>query len=93
MLFLSVERIKNPAKGRDGGLDGAPGCITVQPGNRQLPGKGEVRIKAGETLTFETPGGGGFGPPQERLDDAVQNDLRAGLVTQDMARTQYRRQT
>ncbi len=93
MLFLSVERIKNPAKGRDGGLDGAPGRITVQPGNRQLPGKGEVRIKAGETLMFETPGGGGFGPPEERSDDAVQNDLRAGLISQDMARTQYRRQT
>ncbi|WP_170327913.1 hydantoinase B/oxoprolinase family protein [Ruegeria arenilitoris] len=93
MLFLSVERIKNPAKGRDGGLDGAPGRITVQPGNRHLPGKGEVRIKAGETLTFETPGGGGFGRPEERSDDAVQNDLRAGLISQDMARTQYRRQT
>ncbi|MEW2916183.1 hydantoinase B/oxoprolinase family protein [Ruegeria sp. ANG10] len=93
MLFLSVERIKNPASGREGGLDGAPGRITVMPENRQLPGKGEVRIKAGETLIFETPGGGGFGLPDERSDDAVQSDVRAGLVSEAMAQTQYRRQT
>lgn len=93
MLFLSVERIKNPASGREGGLDGAPGRITVMPENRQLPGKGEVRIKAGETLIFETPGGGGFGLPEERPDDAVQKDIRAGLVSDAMVQTQYRRQT
>ena len=93
MLFLSVERIKNPAKGREGGLNGAPGRITVQPGNRQLPGKGEVRIRAGETLIFETPGGGGFGLPEDRPDDAVHNDLRAGLVSTATARNLYRRQT
>ncbi|WP_170377973.1 hydantoinase B/oxoprolinase family protein [Ruegeria atlantica] len=93
MLFLSVERIKNPANGREGGLDGAPGRITVMPENRQLPGKGEVRIKAGETLIFETPGGGGFGLPEERPEEAVQSDVRAGLVSEAMAQTQYRRQT
>ena len=62
MLFLSVERIRNPAQGRDGGLDGAPGRITVEPGTRSLPGKGEVRIKAGETLIFETPAAAGLAP-------------------------------
>ncbi|WP_170413434.1 hydantoinase B/oxoprolinase family protein [Ruegeria arenilitoris] len=93
MLFLSVERIKNPANGREGGLDGAPGRITVMPENRELPGKGEVRIKAGETLIFETPGGGGFGLPEERAKEAVQSDVRAGLVSKAMAQTQYRRQT
>ncbi|WP_170517235.1 hydantoinase B/oxoprolinase family protein [Ruegeria atlantica] len=93
MLFLSVERIKNPANGREGGLGGAPGRITVMPENRQLPGKGEVRIKAGETLIFETPGGGGFGLPEERSEEAVQSDVRAGLVSEAMAQTQYRRQT
>ncbi len=93
MLFLSVERVKHPAKGRDDGQDGAPGRITVQPGDRTVPGKGEVRVKAGETLVFETPGGGGFGPPAERSQDSVQNDVRSGLVSNEMARTLYRRQT
>ncbi|WP_170763651.1 hydantoinase B/oxoprolinase family protein [Ruegeria lacuscaerulensis] len=89
MLFLSVERIKNPAQGRDGGQDGAPGRITVQPGDRSLPGKGEVRIRSGETLIFETPGGGGFGLPDERSPEAVHNDIRSGLVSSDAAQSLY----
>ncbi|SLN24757.1 hydantoinase B/oxoprolinase family protein [Ruegeria meonggei] len=93
MLFLSVERIRNPASGRNGGQDGAPGCITVEPGNRTLPGKGEVRIKAGERLIFETPGGGGYGPPSDRADDEVDTDIRSGLITRNAAETQYVRKT
>ncbi len=87
MLFLSVERVNNPAKGRHGGLDGAAGRITC--GDRTLPGKGEFRVKAGETLTLETPGGGGFGPPQDRDRAALRHDITQGLVSEDAARTFY----
>ncbi|MEO0445174.1 MAG: hydantoinase B/oxoprolinase family protein, partial [Verrucomicrobiota bacterium] len=62
LLFLSVERVQNAARGRHGGLDGAPGRIRLGQDGPDLPGKGEIRILAGETLVFETPGGGGFGP-------------------------------
>ena len=61
MLFLSVERVLNPAAGRHGGGDGAPGRIRIGYEGSDLPGKGELRVKAGERLVFETPGGGGFG--------------------------------
>ena len=62
LVFLSVERIRNPAKGRNGGMSGAPGRIRLDDGP-DLPGKGEVRVSPGQTLVFETPGGGGFGRP------------------------------
>jgi N-methylhydantoinase B len=78
MLFLSVERTQNPARGRHGGQPGAPGRIRL--GGRDLPGKGEVRIPAGETLIFETPGGGGFGPPEVRSAEARRRDLDDGLI-------------
>ncbi|WP_170391481.1 hydantoinase B/oxoprolinase family protein [Ruegeria arenilitoris] len=81
MLFLSVERIANPAKGRHGGLAGAPGRIRLGPDGPDLPGKGEVRIGGGETLIFQTPGGGGFGPPDERSPLAVRQDVRDELVS------------
>lgn len=85
LVFLSVERVLNPAKGRHGGQAGAAGRIRIGKDGDDLPSKGEVRVKAGETLFFETPGGGGFGPPQQRDADRLQRDLEDGLISQATA--------
>ncbi len=87
-LFLSVERIGTPAEGRHGGHPGAPGRIRLGDGP-DLPGKGEVRIPAGTTLMFDTPGGGGFGPPRLRAPEQLKNDIDAGLVSENAARSLY----
>ena len=89
MLFLSVERILNPARGRSGGSNGATGQIRVGRDGPNLPGKGEIRVKSGETLIFETPGGGGFGPPHERSREEILRDLREGLISEKAAREIY----
>ena len=89
LLFLSVERIVNPARGRSGGSNGATGRIRVGRDGPNLPGKGEVRVKSGETLIFETPGGGGFGPPHERSREDILRDLREGLISEKAAREIY----
>ncbi len=89
MLFLSVERVLNPARGRFGGGEGAPGRIRIGKDGPDLTGKGEVRVKAGKTLIFETPGGGGFGNPQDRPREDVQRDLEEGLISQKVAREIY----
>lgn len=89
MVFLSVERVLNPAKGRHGGMAGAAGRIRIGHEGADLPGKGEVRVSAGKTLVFETPGGGGFGPPQERSDAAIQRDLADGLISEQAAYDVY----
>ena len=86
LVFLSVERVLNPAKGRFGGGDGAPGRIRIGDG-ADLPGKGELRVKAGDTLIFETPGGAGLGPPGDRARDAVQRDIEEGLISPEAAQT------
>jgi len=88
LVFLSVERIKYPARGRDGGLSGAPGRIRIGEGP-ELPGKGQVRIEPGETLIFETPGGGGYGDPQTRQRCLVRRDLMEGLISEDTALRAY----
>ncbi len=88
VLFLSVERVKHPAQGRAGGLSGMPGRIRIDDGP-DLPSKGEIRIEAGQTLIFETPGGGGFGPPTDRARDAVARDIGDGIVSVDAARKDY----
>ena len=88
LLFLAVERIRNPALGRAGGLPGACGRIRIDDGP-DLPGKGEVRIEPGQTLIFETPGGGGFGDPRARSSEAVARDLAEGLTSERTAREVY----
>jgi N-methylhydantoinase B len=89
MLFLSVERVLNPARGRFGGGQGAAGRIRVGEDGPDLPGKGEIRVKAGDTLIFETPGGAGFGDPHERPRDQVQRDLDHGLISRKAAQDLY----
>lgn len=89
MLFISVERIDNPAAGRHGGGAGAPGRIRLGTEGADLPGKGTVRISAGTTLIFETPGGGGFGRAEDRAPEALARDLADGLITAKAARDTY----
>ncbi|MEP5090223.1 MAG: hydantoinase B/oxoprolinase family protein, partial [Paracoccaceae bacterium] len=81
LLFLSVDRIDNAARGRQGGKSGATGRIRIGRDGPDLPGKGTVRIPACETLIFETPGGGGFGDPADRSRDAVRRDLSHDLIS------------
>ena len=85
----SVERIKYPARGREGGGDGGAGRITLASG-ATLGGKGDYRISGEDLLVFETPGGGGYGPPASRDPRAVARDVRDGLVSREQARSLYR---
>ncbi len=86
LVFLSVERLRNPARGRAGGMAGAPGRIQVTGRGGDIPGKCELRVEPGERLIFDTPGGGGFGPPGARDRAALAQDLEAGLITPEGAR-------
>ncbi len=86
LVFLSVERLRNPARGRGGGMAGAPGRIQVTGRAEDIPGKCELRVEPGERLIFDTPGGGGFGPPEARDRAALARDLDAGLVSAQGAR-------
>ena len=88
LVFLSVERVRFPAAGRIGGKAGAPGRIRIGSGP-DLPGKGELRVPAGETLIFETPGGGGFGDSDARDRGMLKGDLSEGLISLEAARDVY----
>ncbi len=89
LVFLSVERLRNPAQGRAGGQAGAPGRIRLVGRAQDIPGKGELRVEPGERLIFDTPGGGGFGPPKDRAPEALARDLRRGLVSREAAARDY----
>ena len=88
LLLAGVERTKYPARGRDGGHEGAPGRITLRSGPT-LNGKGEQLIPAGDLLYWEAPGGGGYGEPSERDPLAVARDVQLGLVSPQAATEIY----
>jgi len=87
-VFAMFERIDHPARGRNGGHDGAPGNVSLVSG-QALRGKGQQTIPPGERLRLELPGGGGFGDPRERDPEKVKADVRDGLVSLEMAGKAY----
>ena len=88
LLFGTVDRIHNPARGRDGGAPGAAGQLSLASGAK-LGGKGRHEIPGGETLLALTPGGGGYGDPLARDPQAVAEDVADELVSVDAARRDY----
>ena len=87
-LQAMFDRVHHPARGRQGGGDGAPTCLTRSDG-APLLGKGKQAIPEGVRLTLAFPGGGGYGPPDARDPDAVRQDVARGYVTLQAARAAY----
>lgn len=58
-VTLIAERRRLAPWGLDGGAAGRPGSDRLN--GRALPGKTHVAVAAGDRLTLETPGGGGYG--------------------------------
>ncbi len=73
------DRVDNPARGRAGGGDGAPGKVYLDDGT-PFASKGRQTIPADRHLILELPGGGGFGDPAERDPAAEENDRAQGYV-------------
>lgn len=78
------DRIIAPARGRDGGWQGAPGSVALDDGTQLRP-KGWQHVPAGRRLVLQLPGGGGFGDPDERNHEAHEADRVKGYVTEGLA--------
>lgn len=84
----AFERLTSGPAGRQGGMNGAAGKVTITDGTR-VADKGHYKIPAGERLILQTPGGGGFGNPDERDSKTLARDLSHGLVSEEAAETIY----
>ena len=86
------ERHYEPARGVEGGRDGAPSVTTVLRADGRselLPSKAMVRLRQGDRVRIETAAGGGWGDPHERDPDLVRADLADGKITAAAARDIY----
>jgi N-methylhydantoinase B len=61
MSILS-DRRRHPPRGADGGRPGKPGSNRLN--GRKLGPKARARLEPGDTITIQTPGGGGYGRPR-----------------------------
>ena len=82
------ERVRNRARGRSGGRDGALGRVYV-PKLGELRAKGREVVPPGHRIVLETPGGGGLGDPRDRSRGHIRDDLLDGYVTEPAATKDY----
>ena len=87
-IFAGFERVKFPARGRNGGGPGGLGKLSLKSGTELKP-KGLSVIQPGERLLVEMPGGGGMGPASERAPEAVERDVRLGYLSPEAALRDY----
>jgi N-methylhydantoinase B len=76
-----------------GGAQGAVNETIIQRnGNTEvLPGKfSHLLVRRGESVTFLTAGGGGYGDPSMRDTASVNRDVELGYVSKQQASESYR---
>jgi N-methylhydantoinase B len=77
-----------------GGGDGAPNVIELTIGGKTIRpehiSKGEgYELSPGDKVQVRTPGGGGYGRPEERAHDLLARDLRRGYYSAEDLRKLY----
>ncbi len=94
-VFLLGERGKYPPFGVNGGKAAALNRFVYETDSGEatppLVSKvTDVKIRRGQKVRLETPGGGGFGDPGMRDPARVARDLRLGYVTREAAARYYK---
>ena len=87
---FSDNRINRPW-GLAGGESGSPARYVLNPDGENQAQKSKVMLKLEKNAVFsyQTPGGGGHGPPHARDPERVLNDVLDGKVSRERARTVY----
>lgn len=88
IISATFDRIVHPARGANGGQNGAAGRVMLKSG-ALLRGFGRQIIPAGDRVIMETPGGAGMGDPKSRDRERVLADVRDELVTSRQASECY----
>jgi len=92
--FLFGERGRFAPKGIADGADGAMNLFAYQQDDSWMtpPLASKMRgikLRQGQAVRLETPGGGGYGPQAERAREAIARDVQRGLVSEKAADQAY----
>jgi N-methylhydantoinase B len=94
-VFLLGERGKYPPFGVNGGKSAALNRFVYETDSGEttppLVSKvTDIKIRRGQKVRLETPGGGGFGDPAAREPERVARDVRLGYVSRRVAIEDYK---
>ena len=78
-ISFLAERTRVAAPGLFGGRDGALGEVNLN--GQPIDAKLTHVVQPGDLVEIVTPGGGGFGPPQERDQRLAERDRQFGYVS------------
>lgn len=87
-ISAMLDRIDHPARGRQGGGNGAPTVIKREDGS-PMQGKGRQFVPPGGRVCMAFPGGAGYGPTDQRDPQAIQRDLALGYISAQAAADAY----
>jgi len=87
-LLCNFERVRHPARGRNGGEPGGAGAVSLRSG-RPIRPKGRQTVPPRDAICLQLPGGGGFGDPRARDPARVRDDVLDGLITAEQAQRDY----
>jgi N-methylhydantoinase B len=90
-VFIFGERGKSAPKGIAGGGEAAVNVFSYENNNEwktppMVSKMVGIKLKKGERVRLQTPGGGGYGAPADRLQAARERDLTLGYVTAGAAK-------
>lgn len=85
------DRQKFNVPGANGGGPGQPGYFLLNPEGeaKRLGSKGIDTVRKGDIVRIVTPGGGGYGDPDQRLPEAIAEDLATGKITPEHGESAY----
>lgn len=92
-MTVYSDRFKYPAKGVQGGHDGAPAYLRIHRANgtvENMRAKGHALLNTGDRIEMAVGGGAGYGNPTERPVERVESDIERQKITLEAARKVYK---
>jgi N-methylhydantoinase B len=91
VLNLYSDRFATEPKGLAGGANGTCGALTITREGKTIdvPPTGGAQLQTGDIVSLRMGGGAGWGQPEQRQIDAIEQDIAEGLISAQQASADY----